>query len=218
MKTKRNSSMRALALQITFILLLALSLTLDAAAAKNRFERKPAGTGVTLQNPYDRAAASELLDRSWVPTGSMGTGRALHTATLLSSGKVLVAGGDNLGYLSSAELYDPSSGTWTATGSMSAARYSCTATLLPSGKVLVVGGSSDGIHILSSAELYDPATGMWTATGSMNLARAYHTATLLPSGKVLERGLGRAAWAARVFITRRRCCPQARCLSRGELT
>ena len=46
-----------------------------------------------------------------------------HTATLLPSGKVLVAGGyDGSGVLSSAELYDPASGTWTATGSMSTAR------------------------------------------------------------------------------------------------
>ena len=45
----------------------------------------------------------------WTATGSMGNARCLHTATLLPSGKVLVAGGDNShrGILSSAELYDP---------------------------------------------------------------------------------------------------------------
>ena len=66
-----------------------------------------------------------------------------HTATLLPSGKVLVAGGyDDGGTLSSAELYDPASGTWTATGSLGTARYDHTATLLPSGKVLVAGGGN----------------------------------------------------------------------------
>ena len=54
----------------------------------------------------------------------MGTARVHHTATLLPSGKVLVAGGQMMANsaLSSAELYDPASGTWTATGSMGTAR------------------------------------------------------------------------------------------------
>ena len=56
-------------------------------------------------------------------TGSLNTARELHTATLLPNGKVLVAGGqNNSGYLTSAELYDPASGTWTATGSLNTAR------------------------------------------------------------------------------------------------
>jgi hypothetical protein len=118
----------------------------------------------------------------------MGTRRTDHTATLLSSGKVIVAGGyeNYFEALSSAELYDPAAGTWTATGNLGAARYAHTATLLPSGKVLVTGGYGAGY--LTSAELYDPATGTWTATGSLGTDRFLHTATLLPSGKVLVAG------------------------------
>jgi len=118
----------------------------------------------------------------------MSTTRTWHTATLLPSGKVLVAGGYGNGFLSSAELYDPALGTWTATGAMSTARGWHTATLLPNGKVLVAGGFNSTSDYLASAEMYDPATGTWSATGPMGTVRRWHTATLLPNGKVLVAG------------------------------
>ena len=62
----------------------------------------------------------------------MSTARIMHTATLLPSGQVLVAGGDNqIGSPASAELYDPATDSWSPAGSMSTARGDYTATLLP---------------------------------------------------------------------------------------
>ncbi len=119
----------------------------------------------------------------------MKTARYGHTATLLANGKVLVAGGgnDTNSYLTSAELFDPATGTWTPTGSLGTARYGHTATLLANGQVLVVEGAylSD---FAGSAELYDPATGVWSPTASLTNAPEGYTATLLANGKVLVAG------------------------------
>jgi N-acetylneuraminic acid mutarotase len=125
----------------------------------------------------------------WSSAGAMSTGRSQPTATVLSSGKVLVTGGfTSGGARSSAEVYDPATNSWSTVAPMATVRYVHTATLLPSGKVLIVGGSSNGSSALASAELYDPATNSWSSAGSMATSRYYHTATLLPSGKVLVVG------------------------------
>src|SRR2546429_475042 len=92
---------------------------------------------------------------TFTPTGSLTTARGQDTATLLKIGKVLLAGGTgSIGFLSSAELYNPATGTFTATGSMTTARYLATATLLNNGQVLIAGGvgSYDSPECLSSAE------------------------------------------------------------------
>jgi predicted secreted protein len=141
---------------------------------------------------YTTARGPALVDPAWTATGSMAAARFTHTATLLTSGKVLVAGGTSgsqtIFALASAELYDPTAGTWSATGSMAAARAGHQATLLTSGKVLVAGGRDENLNFLASAELYDPVAGTWSATGSMGAARSEHQATLLTSGKVLVAG------------------------------
>jgi N-acetylneuraminic acid mutarotase len=147
-------------------------------------------------------SSAELFHRasgSWVATGSMLAGRIGQTATLLSNGMVLVAGGSSDDgqetALESVELYDPVTGAWTATGDMIRARSRHTTTLLSDGRVLVAGGfesaqGAGGYDRLPSAELYDPVTGSWTATDDMSQARDAHTATLLPDGRVLVAGGG----------------------------
>jgi len=137
------------------------------------------------------AGAQSPAPSTFITTGSMSVPRTGHTATLLTGGKVLIAGGfaNSIGYLSTAELYDPAVGTFALIGShMISARALHTATVLPNGKVLIAGGF-DGSGLQSaSAELYDPSQETFSRTGSMLTGRASHTATLLPSGKVLIAG------------------------------
>jgi N-acetylneuraminic acid mutarotase len=134
-------------------------------------------------------SSAELYDPSngtWTVTGSMTTNREGHTATLLPNGKVLVTGGAlNETYdspaFSSAEIYDPATGTWSLTTNSMVTTHSWhTATLLPTtGKVLIVGGYDETGQ---SAELYDPVLGTFTATTSSSAAHVGHMAVTLPNG------------------------------------
>jgi hypothetical protein len=145
-------------------------------------------------------SSAELYDPNngtFSPTGSLHVGRVGHTATLLSNGRVLIAGGGDVGDsapdLASAELYDPKTGTFSSTGSMTPAQGGTTATLLVNGRVLMAGGmafypgSAFGA-VLAWAELYDPKNGTFSPTGSMASARGGATATLLTDGRVLVAG------------------------------
>jgi hypothetical protein len=117
--------------------------------------------------------------------------RAFHTAALLPSGKVLLAGNCYLGCgLITAELFDPSSGAFTATGQMITDAVGQTATSLDDGTVLFAGGRSrsSGFSDTANPEIYDPPTGDFSAAGPLLTARLGHTATLLQNGKVLVAG------------------------------
>jgi hypothetical protein len=125
---------------------------------------------------------------AWIATGTMGTPRGEYSAVRLLDGRVLVLSesGDGSG-VTSAEVYDPVTGTWSATGSM-IRPIGFPPVLLRDGRVLA-GAASDGDR--PGAELYDPTSGTWSATGQMVRAADFvgDTATLLPDGRVLVIGL-----------------------------
>ncbi len=123
------------------------------------------GGGATLDG------SAELFNptyRQFSATGSMSVAtRSVATASLLSSGQVLVVGGQNAGTnaaTTSAELYNPVTGSFAVTGSMGVPRAFFTATILLDGRVLVTGGAQFRGSITASAELYTPvAQGLVTS-------------------------------------------------------
>ncbi len=130
---------------------------------------------------------------------NMTTFRSSHTATLLTNGCVLAAGGniedDNVGptATASANIYNPATNLWTAPGAMGVARFNHTATLLNTGDVLICGGQDDAGNALSSCEIYRPTSctaGDFTTVVAPSLlsARYNHTALLLKDGRVWFAG------------------------------
>lgn len=172
---------------------------------------------------------------SWTAVSQpMSTGRARHSATLISGpacegpatplacGKVLMAGGsgfsvpgsqDDAAGATTAELYDPATGTWIATGPLVHNRQGHTAALLRNGQVLVAAGQNCGTSpppaadpnavsvctFTASAELYDPATAKWSPTGSLTSRRFEHTGTLLDDPSC-EGQASVPAWCGNVVV------------------
>jgi N-acetylneuraminic acid mutarotase len=112
-------------------------------------------------------------------------GRRSHSATLLASGKVLIAGGEFGEW--SAETYDPETATWAPAGTLPNRHGGHAAVLLADGRVLIAGGYGGGPH-LAFAEIYNPATNQWSAAAPMAHQRKDLGATLLPDGRVLVVG------------------------------
>jgi hypothetical protein len=173
--------------------------------------------------PYTDAAMWDPLRRGWRKLARApecaSAARYLHTATALSDGKVLIAGGlcdvakfandptPHAPY-SALSLWDPATRAWLPAPSLQQPRVFHTASLLPDGSVLIIGGESDPAlspalaePVLGSVERF--AAGQVTSLLPLNVARARHTATVLGDGSVLVTGgfdaSGRAMAAAELW-------------------
>jgi hypothetical protein len=145
------------------------------------------GSTITAAFPF----LANTFSGSFAATiGTPTTPRYVFTATKLSDGTVLIAGGYNTGVLNTAEIYNPATGLFTATSNnMTTPRQAHTATLLNNGTVLIAGGYDNTGANLATAEIYNPVGQTFTAVVSqMSDQRAFHTATLLQSGLVLLAG------------------------------
>ena len=121
---------------------------------------------------------------TFTPTGDMTAARAFQTAMLLANGKVLIVGGAQPGSsATTAEFYDPDTGTFTPVGNLKSSLRPST-TLLGDGRILFVTPESTG----NRAQVYDPATGTFTQSASTATGQVGGGAILLNNGKVLVAG------------------------------
>src|SRR5205823_10752666 len=123
-------------------------------------------------DPSNPAAGFRML------SATMGAARVRHTATLLNSGQVLIAGGDDAG---TAEIFDPATESFSsALLAMAAPRIGHTATLFSDDSVLLAGGNTN------SMEFFTPADQKFTLDAQvMSAARTGHEAIELSGTRLL---------------------------------
>ena len=145
------------------------------------------GEGIGSAEIFDPISGSFEL------TGQLNVMRGVgFTVTLLTDGRVLVAGGDNFsGTTGTAEVFDPSTGFFSMVGPMTTPRSEHSATLLRDGRVLLAGGGAglSCVPVALSAELFDPASGTFANTAGGPLQPVWgHAAALTSGGRVLLVG------------------------------
>lgn len=147
------------------------------------------------------------VSNSFSNTGSMATPRVLHAACLLADGRVMVAGGTSslvdtvtaiTSTLSSAEIFNPATGTWSGAPSIGGRRLAPALTLLNNNQVMVSGGVEVvvvfGLPIsavsTTTVQRWNPNTNAWSSGPNMSQGRAGHqyNQVTLNDGRVLFTG------------------------------
>jgi N-acetylneuraminic acid mutarotase len=153
------------------------------------------GLSVCNSQVCNTLATTELFDpatNSFTPGPVLPQGRLEHSATLLASGNVLLAGGCSgsglpcspLGSL----LYNAATNTIGNDAPMVVSRTRHTAVALSNGDVLVAGGVGSSGFTQKTAEIYRAATNTWQAIPDSNFSYFGHASERLPSGDVLVAG------------------------------
>lgn len=110
--------------------------------------------------PTSSAEVYDPATNTFTPSASMNVTRYGHSASLLSNGQVLIAGGyascaGSCATTPSTEVYDSAAGAFSSTAVLSSSRAQGSATLLLNGNVLLAGGIDSGAT-LGIAETYQP--------------------------------------------------------------
>ncbi len=149
-----------------------------------------ATTGICFRTSSLQPGALRSNTGGWVATSTPIADRTTHSATLLPSGEVLVAGGGSAtgGAVTQAEYYDPVVSNWFTATNNATGHSAGSLVTLTSGQALLAGGYDGSGAVTSVAELYDPAKNAWTTVGNMLHPRAFLSMVAENDGSALVAG------------------------------
>jgi N-acetylneuraminic acid mutarotase len=138
-------------------------------------------------------ATADVYDpasNTWQAIASMPEARAGAAGALGSDGDIYAFGGAGPAGggtpFSTAQAYDPTTGTWHLVKPMPTPRYGAAAVTAGDGKTYVIGGWDHGV--VNTVEAYDPATNAWQSRAPMPTPRDWLGAALSADGRIYAVG------------------------------
>ncbi len=149
--------------------------------------------------PTSPEAKSERI--GFTVAGHLTDKRHGHYSILLRDGRVLIGGGAAAGgtgaystYHTSAEIFDPETGSSRATHSMSSPRMGDKGTLLPDGRVVFASATQHTGATTYPVEIFDPRTGEFTPIQFNPAFEKISRSMVLSNGKILAFGRSGTIW------------------------
>ena len=165
-----------------------------------------ADTTTAISNTLNSVEIYNPATGTWSSGPAIGGRRLAPALTLLSTGRVMVSGGIDVGLFfgipisavstSAVQLYNPATNTWSAGAAMPGGRagHQYNQVTLADNRVLMTGGinltsllNAATAGATNSASIYNPSTNTWLAT-TMAQPRFVHTATRLSNGSIAVCG------------------------------
>ncbi len=148
------------------------------------------GTEPVLDSVELFRAASDAGPAGVVQLPGLHHARAKHSATLLSDGRLVVAGGmgGDRKPIASVEIWDPRLQAWQEGPALNVPRHGHSAVLLSDGRLMVLGGMDGQGKPTSSVEVLDVSGHAWTAAAPLLHPLRSQAALALGDGDVLVVG------------------------------
>jgi len=152
----------------------------------------PTGEMFMCHDTLDPVAFEPVSRTKWMPPTS-GSAQGCHIPTLLSDGRLLLAGGSAGGnpqnvVVKTVKLYQRVTNNWTQIAPLNIGRWYPGIVRLPDEKLMVLGGelNDPGFGRTDTCEIYDPVNNTWTLTGPFDLPTEIPPTLVLKTGEILK--------------------------------